>query len=154
MWMSLEMSTRLCHWPYRTGASNREGWCRAKGLLPWSISASKRVHSFQGNQCLEVCWRLRDLETGLREVIVEDEYVKQTIFLSIKSKSLAMPIVLTEICNECRIPKNIGWSLQVHTNPLSRPDLRIWRWLVLTPVRLFATPWTIAPPGSSVLGIS
>ena len=55
-----------------------------------------------------------------------------------------MPIVLTEICNECRIPKSIGWSLQVHTNPLSRPILRIWWWLLLTPVRLFATPWTIA----------
>ena len=55
-----------------------------------------------------------------------------------------MPIVLTEICNECRIPKNIGWSLQVHANPLSKPILRIWWWLLLTPVRLFATPWTIA----------
>ena len=31
---------------------------------------------------LEVCWGLRDLETGLPgEVIVEDEYVKQTALL-------------------------------------------------------------------------
>lgn len=52
-----------------------------KNVLPWSILASKRFHSFQGNQCLDVCWGLRDLETGLREVIVEDEYVKQTVFL-------------------------------------------------------------------------
>ena len=53
-----------------------------KNVLPWSIPTSKRFHSFQGNQCLDVCWGVRDLETGLREVIVEDEYEANSLSLN------------------------------------------------------------------------